>query len=112
MINRLCRELADEKKVKRGLNIHGLRHSLGNELYDLGIEREARKRMIAHDASSMVYEQGVTVADRPTRPHGRSTASTGRNNVRIALFSRNQRPAATLPAKLNLTDPNHAGGRQ
>ena len=40
MINRLCRELAEEGKVKPGLNIHGLRHSLGNELYDLCIERE------------------------------------------------------------------------
>jgi len=60
MINRLCRELAEEGKVKPGLNIRSLRHSLGNELYNLGIEREARKRMMAHesDAANLVYEQG------------------------------------------------------
>ena len=60
MINRLCRELADEGKVKPGLNIHGLRHSLGSELYDLGIEREARKAVMAHesDSASKVYERG------------------------------------------------------
>jgi integrase len=60
MINKFCRELADEGKVKRGLNIHGLRHSLGSELYDLGLEREARKAVMAHesDAASRVYERG------------------------------------------------------
>lgn len=59
MIKRLCRELAEEGKVKPSLNIDGLRHSLGNELYDLGIEREERKRMMAHesDEASFVYEQ-------------------------------------------------------
>jgi integrase len=60
MINKLCRELADEGKVNRGLNIHGLRHSLGSELYDLGLEREARKAVMAHesDAASRIYERG------------------------------------------------------
>jgi integrase len=60
MINKLCRELAEESKVKRGLNIHGLRHSLGSELYDLGLEREARKAVMAHesDAASRIYERG------------------------------------------------------
>jgi integrase len=60
MINKLCRELVEEGKVKRGLNIHGLRHSLGSELYDLGLEREARKAVMAHesDAASKVYERG------------------------------------------------------
>lgn len=60
MINKLCRELAEESKVKRGLNIHGLRHSLGSELYDLGLEREARKAVMAHesDAASKIYERG------------------------------------------------------
>ena len=59
-------------KVELGLNIHGLRHSLGNELYDLGLEREARKRMMSHesDAASMIYEKGGTrsrQADKATR---------------------------------------------
>lgn len=72
MINRLCRELAEAGKVQLGLNIHGLRHSLGNELYDLGLEREARKRMMSHesDAASMIYERGGNrsrQADKATR---------------------------------------------
>jgi integrase len=60
MINKLCRDLAEEGKVKPGLNIHGLRHSLGSELYDLGLEKEARKQMMAHesDAASKIYERG------------------------------------------------------
>jgi integrase len=59
MVHRLCMELAEQGKVGRGLNIHGLRHSLGKELYDLGIEREARKVFMAHesDAASKVYER-------------------------------------------------------
>jgi integrase len=59
MVHRLATELAAEKKVKPGLNIHGLRHSLGKELYDLGLEREARKAIMAHesDAASKVYER-------------------------------------------------------
>lgn len=60
MVHRLATELAKEGKVKPGLNIHGLRHSLGSELYDLGVEKEARKRMMAHesDAASIIYERG------------------------------------------------------
>ena len=59
MIHKLATKLATEKKVKPGLNIHGLRHSLGKELYDLGLEREARKAVMAHesDAASKVYER-------------------------------------------------------
>lgn len=81
MINRLCRELAEEGKVKPGLNIHGLRHSLGSELYDLGIEREARKLMMAHesDASSQVYERGGNrsrQADKATRALNRKHRKT------------------------------------
>jgi integrase len=59
MVHRLCVELAEQGKVGRGLNIHGLRHSLGKELYDLGLEREARKVVMAHesDAASKVYER-------------------------------------------------------
>jgi integrase len=59
MVWKLCTELAEKKKVRPGLNIHGLRHSLGKELYDLGLEREARKAMLAHesDEASKVYER-------------------------------------------------------
>jgi integrase len=59
MIHKLATELATKKKVKPGLNIHGLRHSLGKELYDLGLEREARKAVMAHesDAASKVYDR-------------------------------------------------------
>jgi integrase len=69
MVYRLCSELAKEKKVRHGLNIHGLRHSLGKELYDLGLERGARKAMMAHvtDQASMVYERDgdrAAMADR------------------------------------------------
>ena len=59
MIHKLATELAAKKKVKPDLNIHGLRHSLGKELYDLGLEREARKAVMAHesDAASTTYER-------------------------------------------------------
>lgn len=59
MVWKLCTELAEKKKVRPGLNIHGLRHSLGKELYELGLEREARKAMLAHesDEASKVYER-------------------------------------------------------
>lgn len=72
MIHRLCTELADKGTVKPGLNVHGLRHSLGKELYDLGIEKEARKRMMAHesDAAAKIYEaggDGGRMADRAVR---------------------------------------------
>lgn len=60
MVRRLANDLAKDGKVKPGLNIHGLRHSLGSELYDLDVEKEARKRMLAHesDRSAAVYERG------------------------------------------------------
>lgn len=72
MIHRLCTDLAKEGKVQPGLNIHGLRHSLGKELYDLGLERETRKRMMAHesDAASRIYERegdGGKMADKAVR---------------------------------------------
>ena len=49
-----------EGLVKPGLCFHGLRHSLGTALYDLGLDREARKAALGHasDAASMVYERG------------------------------------------------------
>ncbi|HZY54168.1 MAG TPA: tyrosine-type recombinase/integrase [Reyranella sp.] len=45
--------------VKPGLCFHGLRHSLGATLYDLGLDREARKAALGHksDAASAVYER-------------------------------------------------------
>jgi integrase len=59
MVHRLTADLAKVGKVKPGLTIHGLRHSLGKELYDLGLAREARKAVMAHesDAASKVYER-------------------------------------------------------
>lgn len=45
--------------IKPGLCFHGLRHSLGATLYDLGLDREARKAALGHksDAASAVYER-------------------------------------------------------
>lgn len=45
--------------VQPGLCFHGLRHSLGAALYDLGLDREARKAALGHksDAASAVYER-------------------------------------------------------
>lgn len=59
MVWRLNSELKTEGKVAMGLTIHGLRHSLGKELYDLGIEKQARKALMSHqsDAASTVYER-------------------------------------------------------
>lgn len=59
MVWKLGKELVKEGKVKPGLTIHGLRHSLGKQLYDLGLEREQRKAMMSHqsDQASMVYER-------------------------------------------------------
>lgn len=57
---RLVKQLEAETLVKSGLCFHGLRHSLGAALYDLGLDREARKAALGHtsDAASMVYERG------------------------------------------------------
>ena len=46
--------------VKPGLCFHGLRHSLGTTLFDLGLDRDARKAALGHrsDAASIVYERG------------------------------------------------------
>jgi integrase len=57
---KLVKNLTAEGLVKRGLCFHGLRHSLGTALYDLGLDREARKAALGHssDAASMVYERG------------------------------------------------------
>ena len=57
---RLVKTLVAEGLVKPGLCFHGLRHSLGTALYDLGLDRDARKAALGHtsDAASMVYERG------------------------------------------------------
>lgn len=57
---RLVKKLEDESLVKPGLCFHGLRRALGAALYDLGLDREARKAALGHtsDAASMVYERG------------------------------------------------------
>lgn len=57
---RLVSNLAAQRLVGPGLCFHGLRHSLGAALYDLGLDREARKAALGHasDAASMVYERG------------------------------------------------------
>jgi integrase len=82
MVHRLATELATKKKVKPGLNIHGLRHSLGKELYDLGLEREARKAVMAHesDAASKVYERD---GDR-TKQADRAVRALNRQHLKIA----------------------------
>ena len=57
---RLTKKLEAMHLVKPGLCFHGLRHSLGTALYDLGLDREARKAALGHrsDAASVVYERG------------------------------------------------------
>jgi integrase len=84
MIHRLARELGKAGMVKPGLTIHGLRHSLGKELYDLGLEREARKAVMAHesDAASKVYERDgdrSRQADRAVRALNRRHNKTPQN---------------------------------
>ena len=51
--------LAEIKLVQHGLCFHWLRHSLGAALYDLGLDREARKAAFGHvsHAASVVYER-------------------------------------------------------
>ena len=56
---KLVKRLVAEGLVKPGLCFHGMRHSLGAALYDLGLDREARKAALGHtsDAASAVYER-------------------------------------------------------
>ena len=46
--------------VQPGLCFHGLRHSLGATLFDMGLDRDVRKAALGHrsDAASSVYERG------------------------------------------------------
>ncbi len=83
----MIHKLASALSMKPGLTIHGLRHSLGKELYDLGLEREARKAVMAHesDAASKVYERDGNrsrQADKAIRAmnrrHGLSTSKRTR----------------------------------
>lgn len=57
---KLVSGLVREGLVMPGLCFHGLRHSLGTALYDLGLDRDARKAALGHssDAASLVYERG------------------------------------------------------
>ena len=57
---KVVKALVAEGLVKPGLCFRGLRHPLGAALYDLGLDREARKAALGHtsDASSIVYERG------------------------------------------------------
>jgi len=56
---RLTKKLEAMRLVGPGLCFHGLRHSLGAALYDLGLDRDARKAALGHrsDAASVVYER-------------------------------------------------------
>ncbi len=56
---KLVKRLVEKKLVDPGLCFHGLRHSLGAALYDLGLDRDARKAALGHtsDAASAVYER-------------------------------------------------------
>lgn len=56
---KLVKSLVEKKLVQPSLCFHGLRHSLGAALYDLGLDREARKAALGHvsDAASAVYER-------------------------------------------------------
>ena len=81
MVRRLATDLAKAGKVKPWLNIHGLRHSLGSELYNLDVEKEARKRMLAHetDRASAIYERGgdgARQADKAVRALNRKHRGT------------------------------------
>ena len=56
---RLVKGLEAKSIVEPGLCFHGLRHSLGTTLFDLGLDRDARKAALGHrsDAASIVYER-------------------------------------------------------
>lgn len=56
---KLVKSLVEKRLVQPGLCFHGLRHSLGAALYNLGLDREARKAALGHvsDAASAVYER-------------------------------------------------------
>jgi integrase len=49
---KLVKNLMAEGLVKPGLCFHGLRHSLGTALYDLGLDREARKAALGHSSDA------------------------------------------------------------
>lgn len=108
MINHLRRELAEEGKVKPGLNIHGLRHSLGSE-YDLGIERETRKGLMAHegDAASFIYEQGgnrsrqADQATVPYRKHKVNLVGASQRSQARAAFRKPAITSSTHPRSRN-----------
>jgi hypothetical protein len=65
MVHRLATALARDGKVEPGLTIDGLRHSLGKELYDLGVERDpqASEREQNTKASKLIENERLN-ADR------------------------------------------------
>ena len=87
-------KLATALSLKPGLTIHGLRHSLGKELYDLRLTREARKAVLSHesDAASKVYKrdgdrrrQADTAIEALNRHHAGAAQSAESKNVYLCV---------------------------
>lgn len=106
MVWKLGKEMVKAGKVKPGLTIHGLRHSLGKQLYDLGLEREQRKAMMSHqsDQASIVYERdgdrsaqtdaAVVKLDRSLRKRaskGKPKRRSARSVHRVSEHERNEK---------------------
>ena len=68
--------------AKPGLCFHGLRHSLGATLYDLGLDRDTRKAALGHmsDAASAVYERDENRRAASNRAFIASDQHTAMNN--------------------------------
>jgi hypothetical protein len=121
----LVKKLEREGRVKPGLCFHGLRHSLGAALYDLGLDREARKAALGHrsDAASAVYERDgnrLAASDRAfaaldkhlaagaardesavkiesVKPDGKDTVNSSRDGTITRLFLLSQKVALEAP---------------
>ena len=81
---RLVKKLERGALIRPGLSFHGLRHALGAALYDLGLDRDARKAALGHtsDAASMVYERGGNrraASDRAFAAYEEHLASVHKN---------------------------------
>ena len=97
---KLVKLLVAERRVQPGLCFHGLRHSLGAALYDLGLDREARKAALGHtsDAASMVYERGQVIdVQPPTGPLQRSMLTS------LILWTRQRTPNEPIANEICLT---------
>jgi hypothetical protein len=120
MVHRLATMLS----MKPGLTIHGLRHSLGEELHDLGIDRDARKAVMAHesDAANKAYERDgdrSRQADRAVRPlNRRPSTSTSREHEQNKKTSETIKPgrpkgsSVLEPCLANLLKRMAQGGLQ